>query len=243
MAIALRGVSAITTGSSGVLSTATAANPGSATALDFCLIWMVSNSATKTFSCPTFNPAPVIQGNNLSIQLLYKVLDGLEVWPITISCSAVQTFCGQLICYSGVGDGQPYDPRVPTSGQTNAASTSVTPPSITTINTNDQIVWFGADRSTAAGGVPPTITIPAGSSPTFTTRSGQTNTSNGANSNVGSIVCDGSWTGSGAIQPVGTITSAISAAVVLGLNVGIAPVFIRNLDTEPNQALKRSIYY
>lgn len=245
MAIGLRGQSSISTGSSVVLTTATTGNAaamGNPIATDFCLIWMIGRAATVTFTATGFTAVTVSQGQTVSAQLLWRIIDGTESWPITVTCSVADNFAGQCICYSGVKTTTAFDPTPAASGQTNASSTSVTPASITTTIVGDQLVWFGGVRSVASGGVPPTITLPPGSTPTFVAESSQTATSAGSVANVAAVVADGAWGSSGAVQPVGTCTAAITAAMVVALEVAAAATPLPFGAPQVNQSVKRAAF-
>jgi hypothetical protein len=214
MAIALRGHSVINTGSVAVPASSPAATPSPQVG-DFCLIWVVGRSSLSTFTATGFTAVTAVQGTFGAMQLLWRPIDGSESWPITVTVSNSVGFCGFCLAYSGV-DSSHFDPN-PTSGQNNASSANVTPPSITPVNSGDTIVWFGGSRSAASGGVPNTITPPGGTTPTFTTENAMIVTSCATQFNVGAIVADGVWASSGAIQKIGSVTACINAALQVSL--------------------------
>lgn len=126
MAVAFRSASSFNSGA-GTSNTASMTQPAGAVAGDVVVINCGTNAtvagavftATGFSTVPGFTPQT--QGNTCSQYLLYRVLDGTESWPITLSSTATVRITGNVGAWSGV------DPNNPFAGvqfKANAAATA-----------------------------------------------------------------------------------------------------------------------
>lgn len=156
-----------------------------------------------------------------SMELFWIQLAGAPAATYTFTASVAHVQAGIMIGYGNVIG---FDPTPTVSGQINAASTTITPPSITLTNANDQLVWLAFTNSAAGNNTPPVITVPIGNS--FTQQGTQVNSTTSTNANVGLAVAD--LPSAGFLGATGAITGSdgaarINGAVLVGLKVGILP--------------------
>jgi hypothetical protein len=215
--VTITAATAFGTGASAGSLTATVTTPSGAVAGDILVIYACRGTAATTWSAPGFTAVTAATGSNGAGQVLYRVLDGSGSDPgatFTLTCSASAIFAG--ICVRVSTSGGTFDPAA-TSGQVNVSSTNIPAAGITTTRNGDLIIWAGGIDA-GAGGTPAVITLPAGYSDSG---AGQSNTSNGAGTNVG-VLCGSVL--QAAAGATGTVTgTGATAHVNMAVLLGIAP--------------------
>lgn len=184
---------------------------------DTVYIWCAAGFGSITWSATGFTAQTGASGTNGSCQLLSYAYLGTEGWApgtttITVTMSASHVWAGYIFASAGVADGGL------SSGQVNAASTTITVSGVTATVTGDLYVWLGFNTGSAgAGGAPATITVPTGFTAIGT---GAKTTGSGATTNTGILMAQTSLQASGAsgAQNGGAGASVSNGGLLLALS-------------------------
>jgi hypothetical protein len=228
---ALRSTSSGSTGATTATSF-TIAQPTGLSVGDWCLLWVDIGNTTRTATATGFTAVTASSGNSQSPCLLYRQITGSESWPLTVTLSGAATDAVGIIYAAQGANG--LDPVPTSSGQTNASSTTISVPGITTTSANDLLVWFGA-TSSASGGTPNTITAPSG----FTARGSQVNDTQSAATNLGALVADATQSSAGASGAQnGTIASPsrVTSGVLVALSPAGGGVYVTEIASTAQSA-------
>lgn len=201
------------TGSTSSSTTTSAPAPAGVALGDLLLIFMINATSTVTFSVTAgstgWTAVGPSTGQNITGTLFYKTADSTDVslsgssGSYTITSSAGHSAEGMIILAPNGG----FDPATPSNaGQyaTTATTSSFSASGVTTTNNGDTIMVFGAVR--APSGTPSTMTLPAG----FSALVAQSNTTAGANANVGLILGTKSQTTAGATGSQAVTSGAVT---------------------------------
>lgn len=223
MAIAIRGTATYaTTGATTSASLSIAAPTGLAIG-DVILIWAARAAASPVWAVTGFTAVTAASNTSISGQLLYRVADGSEGSTFNVTTVTARIFAAVCVAFSGVNNASPFDQLPSTSGQLNAASSSVASNSVTTTAVNDELVWIAAVDSATSGGTPDTLGVPSG----FTASGAGSATSAAAAINAG-VIC-----GVAAQPTAGSIgsKSVADANINVALLVALQPALIANTIT------------
>src|ERR1700735_4395355 len=136
---------------------------------DLLMIWVVSQTASMTFSVTagsgSWTAVTAATGQNCSAQLLWKNADSTDValsaasGSYTVTASVSHSIAGIIVDAPGAS----FAPSAPSSsGQLlSAAGTSFTVNGVTTVSSGDTLLWFGGVRAPSTS-VSSVITIPSG---------------------------------------------------------------------------------
>lgn len=185
---------------------------------DTIYIWCTAGFGSQTWTAPSFTAQTAATGTNGSCQLLTYSYLGTEGWTpgtttVTVTMSASHVWGGYIFASPGVPD-----PGISSSGQVNAASTTIAISGVTTANTGDLFVVLMFNTGSAgAGGAPGTITPPAGFTAIGT---GAKTTGSGATTNTGILIAQTSILASGASgsQNAGAAASTTNGGLLIALS-------------------------
>jgi PhoD-like phosphatase len=230
-------------GPKGLRSAATVTTGGGASTLsvpaqpcavnDLIFIWVSCGTEPTSFTAdPSFTAESALNTSSPPVcaQLFHKIADSTDVALAASSGSYTITqvtsghpFSGAIGVVPVTDTVHPFDPSdTPGSGQGNASGTTASAASVTTAASGDLLVYLGANKI-SGGGVPPTMTLPAGY--TFPPGvSAQANSSGTGTPNAGVIIGQSTQGAAGATGATGATFSPAEFSIGLLLAIKAAPV-------------------
>lgn len=194
-------------------TSASVARPAGTAAGNLLVVQLAVRAAATTITAPAgwTLVRRDTSGTTISSAIYYKFYATGDATPISFTLGTASLYSIGILAYSGV------DPTTPTdadAGQTNASSTTITTPSVTQTQHNDQEVRF---YSYAQG------TLINNAPSQGTTRYRDVSTNGTAANNVGIMATDEAQT-KAAVSGTATTTHPTPAAINIGQTVALMPL-------------------
>jgi MSHA biogenesis protein MshQ len=210
-AITFAGGSAVD-GGANTQTTASIARPAGATVGSFLIVQLAVRTAATTITAPagwTLLRRDT-SGATLSSAIYYKFYAAGDATPIAFTLGTASRYVIGILAYDGVDPTNPIDAN---AGRTNASSTTLTAPSVTETENNDQEIWFYSHARSGNINTPPSDGA---------TRYRDVSTNGTATNNVAILAADNAQT---TATTTGTSTAThASAAINIGQTVALAPL-------------------